>query len=414
MLEMKILLSHATGNQNVRHALRAFLDAGLLEEFWTSFAWRSGCGSERWLPVSFRTEVRRRSYDPDVLSKTRTAPLREVVRNVALKANLRWLTQRERGLASLDRVIQNLDGRVAHRLERNAPEAVYAYEDGALQTFKVAREQGVHCIYEHPVGYWKYVQTILEEERAREPEYASILSGTHDSTAKRERKDAELGLAGHVVVPSRFSFRTLEMALPSRRVSIVNYGFSEAAPSEPERGGGELLRVLFVGALHQQKGLSYLIRALSAIKSAIEISVVGVRVAECDPVDRWLKSVNWFERLQHSEVLELMRRQDVLVLPSLSDGFGLVVSEAMSQGLAVIVTENTGAADVVDDGINGYVVQIRSPRCIAERLERLHEDRELLMAMRLAAWEKAKAEPWSDYRETLVKCVTEEFDRSRE
>ena len=100
-----------------------------------------------------------------------------------------------------------------------------------------------------------------------------------------------------------------------------------------------------------------------------------------------------------------MRRHDVLVLPSLFEGFALVIFEAMSQGLPVIITPTTGGGDIVTDSKEGFIVPIRSSGAITQKLELLITDSNLLTDMSMAAQSKAAEYSWKRYRHNLVKSV---------
>jgi glycosyltransferase involved in cell wall biosynthesis len=102
-----------------------------------------------------------------------------------------------------------------------------------------------------------------------------------------------------------------------------------------------------------------------------------------------------------------MRRHDVLVLPSLFEGFGLVILEAMAQGLVVIATPHTAAPDLIEDGTDGFIVPIRSPEAIAEKMEMLLGARERLHEMKLAARRKAEKQRWEVYRRALAQVARE-------
>ena len=121
---------------------------------------------------------------------------------------------------------------------------------------------------------------------------------------------------------------------------------------------GRPLQVLFVGLLAQHKGIGYLLDAIDRLGSQVELTLVGRRFHANPRVDEACRRWRWFETLPHSEVLDLMMEADVLVLPSLSEGFGLVVTEALACGLPVIVTPNVGASDLVRDGREGFVVPV--------------------------------------------------------
>lgn len=95
------------------------------------------------------------------------------------------------------------------------------------------------------------------------------------------------------------------------------------------------------------------------------------------------------------------------VLPSLAEEFPLTAIEAMVCGLPVIVSEHTFGEDVVEDGVNGYVVPIRDAGAIAERLRDLHSNPSKRENMGLAARHTAEGFSWSRYGERIASTVRE-------
>mgnify|MGYP000483547784 CR=1 FL=1 len=118
-----------------------------------------------------------------------------------------------------------------------------------------------------------------------------------------------------------------------------------------------------------------------------------------------LETHRWIASLPHRGVLAEMRRHDVLAFPSLFEGFGLVILEAMSQGLPVITTPHTAGPDVIEDGRDGFLVPIRAPTAIAEKLELLHHDREKLAEMSRAAMKKAAQFTWDNYGQSILETI---------
>ncbi|HKQ29642.1 MAG TPA: glycosyltransferase, partial [Burkholderiales bacterium] len=167
----------------------------------------------------------------------------------------------------------------------------------------------------------------------------------------------------------------------------------------------DTLNVLFVGGLSQGKGLSYLFGAADLLRGRISLTVIGRRRQACPVLDRQLEQCRYIESLPNADVLSEMRRHDVLVFPSLWDGFGLVILEAMSQGIPVIASTNCGGPDVITDGEDGFIVPIRATQTIAEKLELLADDPDLLLRMKAAAHETAERYSWERYRSSLVENV---------
>src|SRR5206468_9345000 len=99
----------------------------------------------------------------------------------------------------------------------------------------------------------------------------------------------------------------------------------------------------------------------------------------------------WIPSLPHQQILKLMHEHDVLVFPSLFEGFGLVITEAMSQGTPVITTERTVGPDIIDHGQNGWIVEAGSTEALQQAIEELIFKPELVAETGLKAIETARA-----------------------
>ena len=101
-----------------------------------------------------------------------------------------------------------------------------------------------------------------------------------------------------------------------------------------------------------------------------------------------------------------MRQQDVLLFPSHFEGFGLVITEAMSQGTPVITTERTAGPDLITDGEDGYLVPAGSSEALASRIEALLSEPTCIKRLGRAASHRAGQRPWSVYGRELAAAVT--------
>ncbi len=401
------LLAHPTGNANTREAALALRRAGLLSEYWTGLAPSAGDLWVRALPVRLRAQALRREIDPALRGIVRPRPLREACRMVCGALKWGWPTRHEQGWCCVDNVYRDLDHAVAQRV-KNGPklQGVYAYEDGAADLFAAARERGIPTVYDLPIGYWRAGRRIQTEERELQPEWANTMQALVDSAPKLARKDDELARADLVLVASTFTASTLaEAPQAPARVERVIYGCPTpaASPGETRRDGP--LKVLFVGGLSQRKGMSYLLDAVAKLGPAAELTLIGRPAGPSRPLEDAMKRHRWIATLPHAEVMAEMRRHDVLVFPSLFEGFGLVLVEALASGLPVIATPHTAGPDVLTEGVDGWVVPIRSSDAIAAKLETLHRDRNLLAAMKEAALAKARSLTWDAYRAGVVAAV---------
>lgn len=175
-----------------------------------------------------------------------------------------------------------------------------------------------------------------------------------------DRVEREYKLAQRIRVSSEWSKRSMiEGGVSGEKITAIGQPIDlnrfKAALRKPFAEGP--LRICFVGSLDLRKGFVYLLRAIRAVGSErVELRIVGATG------DRWCR------RLFENEGRDLNLRcvpgdpvptyhwAELLVLPTLEDGFGFVVPEAMVTGLPVIVTEACGAAELVRPGSTGWIV----------------------------------------------------------
>lgn len=403
---MKIVISHPTGNANVRALAEALAKAGLLQKFYTCIALFQNSISYKLSKFGALKEFHRRLFSPVLKSYTHTRPLRELGRMASQKLKWQNALVHEKGIFCIDNVYRDMDLHVSKNLKNM--NAVYAYEDGALESFVKAKSQGIFCLYDLPIGYWRANGEIFEKERSERPEWAPTLKCFHDSKSKLARKDKELKLADAIFVASLFTKNTLKLypgQLPP--IYLIPYGFPEVYKNRNyDPITNRKLKILFVGGLSQRKGLANLFEAVDQLMGSVELTIVGrMEVEGCIPLEKGLAKHNWIPTLPHQEVLELMRTQDVFVFPSLFEGYGLVIAESMSQGTPVITTTRTCGGDFIEDGKNGWLVDPSDTQGLIEKLEHILAHPEILPIVGKAARETAKKLPMSVYGEKITEAI---------
>lgn len=140
--------------------------------------------------------------------------------------------------------------------------------------------------------------------------------------------------------------------------------------------------------------------------NAVQLTVIGrPPPTRCPALEAELSRVRWLPSLPHSGILDEMAMHDVFVFPSLFEGFGLVLLEAMSAGLPIISTPHTAAPDLITDGREGYIVPIRDSITLADRMDRLRRDPELNAEMGNLARLRTAEFTWENYAANLVAAV---------
>ena len=382
--------SHPTLNENVRNATLALAERGVLGEFHTTL------DTTAFLRGPLRSISQRRALPPEVHVVSHAHPVRELWR----LAQRNFPALAKIAPVSVDDVYRALDCAVAQRLRASEFAAVLGYEDGCSQSFEVAKASGAHTLYDLPIGHHRAAREILAAEVDHAPDWACTLQSLTEEIDKTRRKDIELENADAVIVASAFTAKTLESIHYGGHLLVIPYGFPDVQSGmRPQRSGKSNLRALFVGGLTQRKGLSYLFASLSET-TGVSLTVVGALPASPPKVlTDSLEKVLYRPYVAHADLMRMMRAHDVLLLPSLFEGYGLVLSEAMSQGMTIIATEHTAAPDLIAaDPLAGFIVPVRDSEAISHALQMLADHPDRLHDMQARSAAVARTRPWSVYR----------------
>ena len=378
----------------------AFARAGLLRALYTDLhadhAWLRALDrvvAKRAQPKELRRLLGRRLPAALPANKVRDMPLRVLLGHVADR------------LGRPDAGSRALTPRLLRRLEE-APlgdgDVVYTVlvnED--LETMRRLKDRGVKIVHECMIG--PDVGRWVAEERelfpgVEQPEDPAVVA--HGRC--RDRRKYEI--ADLVLVPSEFTRNAVEeLGSENLRVSTVPYGYdpdSSAVDAASEPG-----RVLFVGSVGLRKGIPYLAAATRLVKTCqkcIDVHVVGPPSSSTN-YEKHFPGPTYRGQIPRATIMEEFRKADIFVLPTICDSFGIVHLESMAAGVPVITTPNCGS--VVRDGVDGFIVPIRDPEAIADRVERIVSDRALRAWMSHNARARAAEFSTDRYGERLVAAM---------
>jgi len=225
-----------------------------------------------------------------------------------------------------------------------------------------------------------------------------------------DKEETEYAEAGVIFVPSTFARRSFVTAgIDPAKVVVIPYGV-RLEEYFPVAKRDNVFRILCVAALTVRKGIRYLLEATSRLALPnSEVVLRGTPLAESRQV---LAQYKGHYRLQppvpRRELHDLYSQASVLVLPSIEDGFGLVIAQAMACGVPVVATTHTGGPDLITDGKDGFIVEPRSPDAIAGRLQYLFDHPEERAAMGRAALGTVRSlGGWTDYAERVLRAYRE-------
>ena len=272
-----------------------------------------------------------------------------------------------------------------------------ALSGSGLKAGRLAQTRGAKYVCDRGSSHARYQKMIVEEEYARWG-----FAGGRVDPRTIEREEAEYAQADAIAVPSGFARRSfIEMGVVAEKVRTIPYGVRLDRFSNAGDKPSGAFDVLFAGTVSIRKGVPYLLEAFAKLKHPLKrLRLAGPIEPEMHSLlGRFnLSKVELLGRLSQDDMARCMNASHVMVLPSVEDGFGLVMAQAMACGAVVVASENTGGPDLFTDGVEGFVVPIRSPEAILERLTRLADDPDLLERMSAASAQRVQSlGGWSEY-----------------
>ena len=303
-----------------------------------------------------------------------------------------------------ERSEHQLDRACARLLARGTFDAFLGLEHGCLRALRAARRLGRRRVMAFLSPHHATRARWVDAEYQRFPELETpasrrllALAGARD-----QRRDDEAAEAEVVVANSEFTARSLrEGGVPARRVATVLLGCPPALPEGAlPAAPATPLRFVYAGPVSVRKGAHYLLQAWRRLAPgrAAELHFYGAPLLPPAVLEQGGAGVVFHGSVPWHALEEGYRQGALLVFPSLCDAFGLVVAEALANGLPVLTTQNVGAADLVEEGRSGFVVPPRDPDAIAARLDWCLSHPEELRAMRPHALAAARGWTWGDFR----------------
>jgi glycosyltransferase involved in cell wall biosynthesis len=385
-------------HQHAYEAAVAAQEAHLLRYFVTGL-YDTGRGISsrrirRWLPEPLGSrverEVRRRWHPELSPERVLTIPHHELL-SLTCRKILGRLPQP--ALANLETwAHRRFDAALGARLSSfHGVRVVHAFEGTAEATLRSATKLGMSTVLD--------VASAHEFLRA-----ATAVKNTSSANTLRTRVRAERELADYLLAPSDYVVRCLlENDVPATKIIKLPYGVDVGRFRPVEQPVAEQrFRVLFVGRVGASKGVQYLLNAwrLLSLERA-ELVLVG-------PMDQTGRSIlrgstgrfRWIGSVPKQEVHTWFAASDVFVLPSLSDSWGLAVTEAMATGIPVVTTSACGAP--VRHGIDGLVIPPGDDDALCAAIRFLHDHPEERRQMGAAGRNHVERHyTWQHYRQRL-------------
>jgi glycosyltransferase involved in cell wall biosynthesis len=302
---------------------------------------------------------------------------------------------------------------VARRLEKlvGQIDIIHTWPLGALETLKTAARLGIPTVLERPNAHTGFAMEVVQKECDR---LGITLPPDHEhayNAEKLRKEEEEYRLATRLLCPSEFVVKTfLDKGYAEEQLARHIYGYDEKVyypsdePREPKRG----LTMLFVGVCAVRKGVHYALEAWlqsPASKDGTFLIAGEFLPAYQEKLASMLSHPSVRVLGHRNDVPELMRMSDILVLPSIEEGFGLVITEAMGSGCVPLASE--ACTEICSNMKTGLMHRVGDVEALTQHITMLHEDRALLERLRAGSLRAAPGVTWTSAGRVLLEAYRE-------
>ena len=231
----------------------------------------------------------------------------------------------------------------------------------------------------------------------------------------------EYKLADYISVPSEFVKKTfLINGIDEKKIIKIPYGvdLEEFKIMNYQNRDKHKFKIISVGSISIRKGSHYLLKAFKELNlSNAELVFIGPIENDFKKIIKNFKNINnikFIKKQKQSNLKSFYNNADIFVQCSIEEGLAVVQLQAMACGLPVICTENTGGAEIVDDGVNGFVIPIKNIDILKEKILYLYNNNNKLKEMSLNAHEKAQSNlSWENYGNKIINTYLKLFNHHK-
>lgn len=397
----QIILSHS-GKQHSYHVAKSLKNLGYLKKFHTS----------SYITSKYVQKIISKS-DNQFWSKRFLDGLDSDSVSANWRFEIRELFLRKFGNSG--KIIENavyqrdekFDRYIASKLLKLNNPIFWGFQGSSLKSLKSTKTKGGMAICELATAHVTFAQEILAEEMKLMPEWAETISNVEFPSDYQKRLEEEPFVADKVIAASTFTVNSLLKAgLTEGRIFKLPLGTSvEHIAYNPKKSNisNRALKLLYAGTLTQRKGIAYLLEAMNCFNNKdVELHCIGHKFGGESVLRNFSSSYNYVGPMSQQELFKKYSEYDALVLPTLFEGFALVIVEAMAAGLPVITTSHSIGPDIIEDDKNGYIIPIRDVNSIVEAISKLRsKSDDQYHEMRVSSRESALNYSWTKYEHNL-------------
>jgi len=269
-----------------------------------------------------------------------------------------------------------------------------------------AKDVGAKAVLERGSSHIVFQRDILKKE---EEKLGIDISLPDPKTVEKEKQEYEQ--ADKIIVPSRFVENSfVEYGMEKSKLIRIPYGVN-VKEFRKNKKKDDVFRVIYAGQMMLRKGVHYLLKAFYELDLPdAELWLIGSKREEIEPYfKKYEGSFKFLGHKPQSELYKYYSQGSVFAMCSLEEGLAMVQPQAMSCGLPLICTTNTGGEDLMSEKKEeGFVIPIRDTEKLKEKLLWCYENREACRVMGDAARRRVEKNfKWEDYGDRVVNAYSE-------
>ncbi len=414
--KVKVIHAHPGAGIFVRQSALSYLENDMLEYFLTTFV-----SHEKYFLSNFiakivpqlKRDISRKAIDELPFEKLKLYPYKELIRLFASRYASPMVTHHiwEWAELAFDKWVASV---IAQEFKKQKIDAIHVYEHAALSSLQKAKQKGIFTIYEQPSVYHDkfkvLARKLFKEEKYFAEAYKKILFSPSNEKVY-QRKEKEVYLSDLIICNSTFTKNSLPKEIRSRS-EVIPLGFPKVNEYTKNKNENDKIIFMISGNISYLKGGHHVLRVwqkFNDIYQQAELRVIGTFMLDERERQNLPSSVTFYDRLIHEEYLQFIQQIDIAISYTYTDGFGMIISEAMAKGIPVIVTPNCMAPDFITHQKNGWIVPVGDEDALLQQMKWCVENRHLLPKIGYEAIQTAKNWQWEDFRNKTATTVKEQI-----
>ena len=306
--------------------------------------------------------------------------------------------------------------KVANYAIKNNVDAVICYDGSfcALICFNILKEKAPHIlrIIDHAHPPRNFLHEVYKNLEKSSEEFTLTYENCKYLTSETRiiSDAAEIKSAQKHIVASDFSVKALyHNNINSRDICKVPYGVNHDVFQQikSKHDINNKIKILFIGEINQRKGIKQILEAAKILSDQnFEFNLIGMGMSNYPELYKPYKEyVNFLGLVSFETLLGQLKSSDVFIFPSLGEGFGLVLLEALSSGLPVICSRNCAGPDLIEDGKNGFLIDAGDTIALVDKLLWFESNRDKLPEMSQYARKSSSKYTWGIYEKNVVSGI---------